>query len=148
MAASTSAHEPGETLSMTTIDAILPDQEFLAFLAQGKFMLQQSRSSGKPFFYPRVAEPGTGNTDLEWIEASGGGTVYAATIVRVRPPDADYGVVIVELDEGPRMLSRVEGVEPADISIGMRLQAKIVPFEGQHAVVFVPAAGDKPGKAS
>lgn len=133
---------------MTTIDAILPDQEFLAFLAQGKFMLQQSRSSGKPFFYPRVAEPGTGNTDLEWIEASGGGAVYAATIVRVRPPNADYGVVIVELDEGPRMLSRVEGVEPADVFIGMRLQAKIVPFEDQHAVVFVPAAGGKPGKAS
>ena len=133
---------------MTTIDAIRPDQEFLAFLAQGKFMLQQSRSSGKPFFYPRVAEPGTGKTDLEWIEASGGGTVYATTIVRVRPPQADYAVVIVELDEGPRMLSRVEGVEPAGVFIGMRLQAKIVPFEDQHAVVFVPAAGEKPGKAS
>ena len=111
-------------------------------------MLQQSRASGKPFFYPRVVEPGTGNTDLEWIEASGGGTVYATTIVRVRPPNADNGVVIVELDEGPRMLSRVEGVEPADLFIGMRVQAKIVPFEDQHAVVFIPAAGETPGKAS
>lgn len=133
---------------MMTIADIRPDQEFLAFLAEGKFMLQQSRSSGKPFFYPRVAEPGTGNTDLEWIEASGGGTVYAVTTIRVRPPQPDYGVVIVELDEGVRMLSRVEGVEPVEVFIGMRVQAKIVPFEDQYAVVFVPVAGDKPGKVS
>jgi len=133
---------------MTIIEDILPDQEYLAFLAQGKFMLQQSRSSGKPFFYPRVAEPGTGKTDLEWIEAAGGGTVYATTLVRVRPPNPDYCVVIIELDEGPRMLSRVEGVNPAELFIGMRVQAKIVPFEDQHCVVFVRDAGENPGKVS
>ncbi|MDE2440938.1 MAG: OB-fold domain-containing protein [Betaproteobacteria bacterium] len=133
---------------MKIIEDIRPDQEFLAFLAQGKFMLQQSRSSGKPFFYPRVAEPRTGKTDLEWIEASGGGTVYATTLVRVRPPNADYGVIIVELDEGPRMLSRVEDVGPAELFIGMRVQAKIVPFEDQHCVVFVPAASENSGKDS
>jgi len=133
---------------MTIIEDILPDQEYLAFLAQGKFMLQQSRSSGRPFFYPRVAEPGTGKTDLEWIEAAGGGAVYATTLVRVRPPNSDYCVVIIELDEGPRMLSRVEGVNPAELFIGMRVQAKIVPFEDQHCVVFVQDAGENPGKVS
>ena len=133
---------------MTTDDTIRPDREFFAFLAEGKLMLQQSRSSGKPFFYPRVAEPGTGRTDLEWIEASGRGTVYATTTIRVRPPQPDYGVVIVELDEGPRMLSRVDGVEPSEVFIGMRVQASIIPFEDQHAVVFVPAAGQVPGKVS
>ena len=34
-------------------------------------MLQRSRESGTCFWFPRVAEPGTGCTDLEWVEASG-----------------------------------------------------------------------------
>lgn len=65
-----------------------------------------------------------------------------------RPPNADYGVVIVELDEGPRMLSRVEDAEPAEVFIGMRVQAKIVPFEDQNCVVFIPAASENPRKDS
>ena len=123
---------------MTTSKAIRPDQEYLAFLAQGKFMLQRNRSGGAPFFYPRVAEPLTGSTDLEWIEATGLGTVHATTLVRVRPPQLDYNVAIIELDDGPRMLSRVDGIAGADVFIGMRVQAQIVPFEDHHAVIFIP----------
>lgn len=125
-----------------TSQAVRPDQEYLAFLAQGKFMLQRSRAGGAPFFYPRVAEPLTGSTDLEWIAATGLGTVHATTLVRVRPPQLDYNVAIIELDDGPRMLSRVEGVDGADVSIGMRVRAQIVPFEDHHAVIFVPV--DRP----
>ena len=127
-------------MQVTAPDAIHPDQEYLAFLAQGKFMLQRCRSGAQPFFYPRVAEPGTGSTDLEWIEATGLGTVHATTLVRVRPPQADYNVAIIELDDGPRMLSRVEGIEAADVAIGLRVRARIVSFEEHHAVVFEPLA--------
>ncbi|MEO7690286.1 MAG: OB-fold domain-containing protein [Sphingomonas sp.] len=129
---------------MPMTDAIRPDQEYLAFLTQGKFMLQRRKPDGKPFFYPRVAEPGSGSTDLEWIEATRLGTVYATTLVRVRPPQADYNVAIIELDDGPRMLSRVEGIEAADVVIGMRVMARIVAFEDHHAVVFVPLADANP----
>ena len=48
-----------------------PEQEYFAHLAAGRFMLQRSVSTGGYVFYPRVAEPGTGATDLEWVEASG-----------------------------------------------------------------------------
>lgn len=130
---------------MTTIATIRPDQDYLVFLAQGRFMLQRRRPAGKPFFYPRVAEPGTGSTDLEWIEAAGTGTVYATTQVRVRPPQEDYNVVIIELDDGPRMLSRVEGIPVADVAIGLRVKAQIVPFEDHHAVVFTPLASAAAG---
>ena len=133
---------------MTIDDIVHPDQKFLAFLAEGKLMLQQSRTSKKPFFYPRVAEPGTGRTDLEWIEVSGRGTVYATTIIRVRRPEPDYVVVIVELDEGPRMLSRVDGVDPSEVFIGMRVEANIIAFEDRHAVVFVAATNQTPVKVS
>lgn len=125
---------------MATIDGVHPDQEFFAFLAEGRFMVQRSRTGGKAFFYPRVAEPGTGRTDLEWFEVSGLGTVYATTTVRVRPPELDYNVAVVELDEGARMLSRIEDVAPQDVVVGMRVKARIVPFEKHHTVVFAPLA--------
>ena len=129
---------------MTSAEDVRPDREYLAFLADGKFMLQRRKSGGKPFFYPRVAEPGTGSTDLEWIEATGFGVVHATTVVRVRPPQADYNVAIIELDDGPRLLSRVEDVDPSDVLVGMRVKAKIVPFGERHAVVFTPVVPQTP----
>ena len=42
----------------------LPERDYLRFLSEGRFMLQRSASSGRFVFYPRVAEPGTGATDL------------------------------------------------------------------------------------
>jgi uncharacterized protein len=116
-----------------------PEKEFLAFLQQGKFMLQRSRSSGAFIFYPRVAEPRTGTTDLEWVEASGLGTVYSTTVIRQKPPKLDYNLALIDLAEGPRMMSRVENVAPQDVKIGMAVRAKIVGEEAGPLVVFEPA---------
>jgi uncharacterized OB-fold protein len=118
--------------------SIHPEQEFFAHLAQGRFMLQRSASTGGIVFYPRVAEPGTGATDLEWVEASGRGVVYSTTIVHQRPPAPDYNVVLIELEEGPRLISRVDGVPPADVRIGMRVRARIVAESEGPLLVFVP----------
>jgi uncharacterized OB-fold protein len=118
--------------------AVKPEEEYLAFLAQGRFMIQRSRSSGRYVFHPRVAEPVTGARDLEWVEASGGGSVYSVTIVRKRPPERDYNVALVDLDEGPRLMSRIDGVAPDGVKIGMRVTAKIINGEGAPMVVFTP----------
>lgn len=115
---------------------IRPEQEFFAHLAQGKFMLQRSRSSGKCFFYPRVAEPVTGARDLEWVEASGRGTVHATTVVRVKPPQQPYNVVLVDLEEGPRVMSRVEGLAPDAVYIGMKVQARIGSQDERPLLLF------------
>src|SRR5688572_2617136 len=103
-----------------------PEADFKQFLAQGKFMIQRSRSSGRYVFYPRVAEPVTGAMDLEWVQASGTGTVYSMTTVRRRPPKQDYNVSLIDLAEGPRVLSRVDGLALGDIRIGMAVKARIV----------------------
>jgi uncharacterized OB-fold protein len=102
-------------------------------------MIQRSRSSGRHVFYPRVAEPRTGATDLEWVEASGEGTVYATTVVRQRPPTPSYNVALIDLAEGPRMMSRVEGIAPEDVRIGMKVRARISRDGDQHLLVFDPA---------
>jgi uncharacterized OB-fold protein len=113
-----------------------PGPDYFAHLAQGRFMLQRSRSSGRYVFYPRVAEPVTGALDLEWAPASGWGTVYATTVVRPRPPQAPYNVVLVDLDEGPRMMSRVENLPPQAVRIGMRVRARIAAQDEKPLVVF------------
>ena len=115
-----------------------PEREYFAHLAQGRFMLQRSRASGAFFFYPRVAEPLTGATDLEWAAPSGRGIVYSSTLVRQKPPAADYNVVLVDLDEGPRLMSRVQGL--GAVPIGLRVRAQIVQEEGGPVLVFVPDA--------
>jgi uncharacterized OB-fold protein len=120
------------------MDLMHPEQEYFAHLAAGRFMLQRSASTGGYVFYPRVAEPGTGATDLEWVEATGRGVVYAATTVRQRPPAADYNVALIELDEGPRLISRVDGVPPEDVAIGMRVRARILQESEGPLLVFVP----------
>jgi len=116
-----------------------PKAQYLAFLEEGRFMLQRSRASGAFHFFPRVAAPLTGDTDLEWVEASGRGTVHATTAVHRRPPAAPYNVALIDLAEGPRLMSRVDGIPAEDVQIGMAVKAKIVREEGQPLLVFEPA---------
>jgi uncharacterized OB-fold protein len=101
-----------------------PLLQFREFLKQGKFMLQRARSSSAYVFYPRVLSPGAGAEDLEWVPASGKGTVYASTIVYPRKKAA-YNIAVVELAEGPRLMSRVVDISLDEIQIGMSVIAKI-----------------------
>ncbi|MGF1502831.1 MAG: Zn-ribbon domain-containing OB-fold protein [Paracoccaceae bacterium] len=119
-----------------------PEARFRAFLAEGRFMIQRSASTGAFVFYPRVAVPGSGATDLDWVEASGLGTVHATTVTRQRPEKGgDYNIALVDLDEGPRMMARVDGLPPEEVRIGLRVRARIGEAGGIPAVVFIPAEG-------
>ena len=124
----------------TPIDQALgPEATFRAYLERGQLMLQRARASGTHVFYPRVAEPGTGDTDLEWVEASGLGTVYATTTVRRRDErGGPYNVALVDLDEGVRCMSRIEDLPPDHVYIGQRVRARIDRDGGAAVLVFVP----------
>jgi uncharacterized OB-fold protein len=122
-----------------SLEVLHPDADYRRHLEAGRFMLQRSRSSGAFVFHPRVAEPGSGATDLEWVEACGRGSVYSTTIVRCKPPAADYNVALIDLVEGPRMMSRVVGIAAADVKIGMPVRARIVTDNDAPLVVFDPA---------
>lgn len=118
---------------------ICPDVDYQNFLKQGRFMIQRSASSGKHVFYPRIAMPGTGAEDLEWVPASGRGVVYSTTVVRAKPPAISYNVALIELEEGPRMMSRVENIAPESVQIGMSVRARIAKENDLSFVVFDPA---------
>jgi uncharacterized OB-fold protein len=128
--------EVTQTSAADDARTVQPEKEYFAFLAEGRFMIQRSRSSGEHVFYPRVAEPRTGARDLEWVPASGDGTVHATTVVRRKPPEPAFNVALVQLAEGPRMMSRVEGVEAQDVRIGMAVKARIDTVDGKPLIVF------------
>jgi len=107
-----------------------------AALDQGRFLIQRGTVDNRHVYYPREFSPFDGSVPT-WVEPAGTGTVYAVTTVR-RKADAggDYNVSIVELDEGVRLMSRVEGVPPADVKIGQRVKARVQVTEGRGVVMF------------
>lgn len=117
---------------MIQFDATGPEQRFKSFLAEGRFMLQRSKSSGRHVFYPRFLIPGSGETDLEWVEASGLGRVYSITVSRRR--EGDHNIALIDLDEGVRMMSTILDVETAPI--GARVRSTIVELNGAPALAF------------
>ena len=118
-----------------------PAPQFMKFLRDGRILLQRSKATGRVFHYPRIAEPGTGETDLDWVEISGLGRVYSTTVIRRRPPEPDRNVALIDLDEGPRLLSRIEGLAPERVRIGMRVQARIGEEDSAPLIVFARAGG-------
>ncbi len=114
-----------------------PDAVFRAHLKDGRFMIQKCGHCGAFVFYPRVLCTGCGASDLAWQAADGGGTVYSTTVVR-RKADrgGDYNVAIVELKEGPRLMSRVIDMPPTEVAIGMPVRADIDRGEGGPLLVF------------
>ncbi|WP_439533161.1 Zn-ribbon domain-containing OB-fold protein [Polymorphobacter sp.] len=114
-----------------------PEAEWRAALADGRLLLQRGVESGQAFFPPRLAEPRTGAA-VEWIETCGRGTVYSVTVIGRKPPEPAYAVVLVTLAEGPRMMSRVDGVAAEAVTIGMAVRARIIEEEGQKLLVFEP----------
>ena len=113
---------------------------FLEHVKKGELAYQVS--GGKPVFYPRVVAPGTGSGSLEWRVSKGMGTVYATTVVynKDQPP---HNVALIDVDEGFRMMSRVEDIDPLQVKIGMRVKVKMHPGSEKEAPypVFTPAGG-------
>jgi uncharacterized OB-fold protein len=114
------------------------DAQFQRHLDEGRFMVQRSRKTGQAFYYPRLAEPRTGDTDLEWFEPSGRGVVYSTTVVRTKAPAEPYNVALVDLEEGPRVTTRVIGVAPSEVRIGMQVKAQLEQVDGKALLVFAP----------
>jgi uncharacterized protein len=89
-----------------------PAEVFAEHCARGELAYQVD-AEGRAVFYPRLGP-------FEWRVSTGRGAVFATTTVR-RRGEEPYDVSLVELDEGFRMMSRVVGVAPDDVRIGMRV---------------------------
>jgi len=114
-----------------------PLQTWQNFLNEGLFQLQQCQACDQHVFYPRVLCPHCGSQNLTWKQASGLGTVYSMTMVARRANQGGpYNVALIDLDEGVRLMSRVEGIGSRDNVIGMRVKHKIISQTDQAVLVF------------
>jgi uncharacterized protein len=107
-----------------------PAVAYRRHLENGKLGYQRCAGCSAAIFYPRVLCPFCGSSELEWCESVGRGTVYATTAVHSRNR-APRNVVLVDLDEGFRMMSRVEGVPAEEVEIGTRVRSCLALSEGE-----------------
>lgn len=110
----------------------------------GRLMIQRCRTCDRAYFYPRPFCPHCSSDDVEWFTASGRATLASYVISERAAPGftAPYVIAIVELAEGPRMMTNIVGVDPAPDRLPLDLPL-VVRFEerGDVAVpVFAPAA--------
>ena len=63
----------------------------------------------------------------------------SCTTARQRPPAPDLNISLIDLEEGPRMMSRIDGIPASEVRIGMAVRARIITENEQTFVVFVPA---------
>ncbi len=125
-----------------------PDAETQPFwdgCKHGEFLLRHCNSCGRDHYYPRPFCPHCWSDDVAWTPAAGTGTVYTYSVVHVNdlPPFNErvpYVAAIVELDEGPRVMTNVEGVAPDAVRIGMRVSVVFKPISDDVTIpVFHPA---------
>ena len=92
------------------------------------------------FFYPRVFCPRCLSWAIEWRQASGRGKLYTFAIqYRPQAPGfkPPYVTAIVELEEGPRMLTNLVGIEPDPEKIRCDMPVEVV-FEDVSEEITLP----------
>ncbi len=123
----------------------LDTSAFWQATAQQRLTYQRCRNCGTVQWYPRAHCTGCLSPDLETLTASGAGTIYTFSTVRLNyhpffRAQAPYAVAWVDLDEGPRLLTQIIGVEePSALAIGDRVKVRFE-AQGDLAVpLFEPA---------
>lgn len=94
-----------------------------------RLVIPRCRACAKTHFYPRGICPFCYATDLEWIEASGKGTIYSFSHMRVGDPP--YVMAFVTLAEGPTMMTNIIGSEPEKLAIGDDVKLTFMASEGE-----------------
>jgi uncharacterized OB-fold protein len=114
-------------------------------LAAGEVRLQTCQGCGAHQYPPESFCYECGATELTWEQVRGAGTVYSFIVVHQNYHKAfkdfmPYTVAIVQLDEGPRMLGAMLGLQQP-IAIGDRVEPKIrvVEADKKAFLSFVPA---------
>ena len=119
-------------------------QPFWDGCAAGELRIQRCRDCSKPFFYPRSVCPSCGSVAVEWFTASGHATLYSYVINHRPAPgfegDGPYAIAVVQLAEGPRMMTAITGVPatPEALVLDMPLRVGFEPRGEMSLPVFSP----------
>ena len=115
---------------------------------QGRLLIAGCGACGKVHHYPRPFCPHCWSDDVQPVQAGGTGTLYTYSTVYANdlPPFRDrlpYVAAIVELAEGPRVMTIIEGAGPDGLRVGMAVTASFRPVdaddpESPYLTVFSP----------
>ena len=102
---------------------------YWAAAREGRLVLQRCADCGQAWHPPLPRCPHCHRAGLDWVDAAGTGTVYTYTVVThpthvalaARVP---YVVAIVELDEGPRLVTGITGCDANRVRAGMPVRAR------------------------
>jgi uncharacterized protein len=104
--------------------------EFYAHLAGGELRLQRCDACARWRHPPRVLCGACGSDRWTWQRVSGRGSIFTWTITHqaLVPPFADdlpYAVAVVELEEGPRLVTAVCGIAPGALHLGLPVELRV-----------------------
>jgi uncharacterized protein len=126
--------------------APIPDHDSAVYwqgLHDGKLLIQKCRDCGEFQLYPRdrcLACRGP----VDFVEASGRGRIYSFTVIRQNysRPFRDwipYVVALVDLEEGPRLMTNLIDCDPEGLQVGMAVEASFeVVSENAGIALFSP----------
>ena len=125
-----------------------PDtRAYFEYAAKGELRVPQCLACDHVFFYPRTSCPRCGSPELEWLLCSGRARLHTY-LINSRPApgfedDAPYAIAVVELEEGPRMMTNVVGVPqtPEHLVLDMDLEVVFDKHEDVAVPKFRPAGG-------
>ena len=118
-----------------------PHLDFYRHATTGTLHLQRCSGCGRFQHPPRYGCPACAGADLEWVPSAGTGEIYSWTVTH-RPIDpgwADrlpYATVVVELDEGVRLVGALEGLAPDELTLGSRMQMRVEPAGDDFAFLW------------
>jgi len=123
--------------------------KFWSAAAEGVLLVPTCGACGTAFWHPRPRCPHCGSDRVDWIKASGRGTIHTFTVVRQSGDPyfrtkLPYAVAMIELDEGIRMMSNIVQTPIDSLAIGMRVEAV---FEPAAAGVGIPLFRAAAGRA-
>lgn len=112
--------------------------------AESRLVLPRCTSCQTVIWYPRAFCPACHTEGVEWIDASGEGTVYSYTVTHKGDGPwrgvSPYVLAYVELDEGPRVLTNIVDCDPATVTVGQRVSVRWdATDEGPAIYRFAPA---------
>jgi uncharacterized protein len=121
---------------------------YWAAAREGRLLIAKCESCQRVHHYPRPFCPHCWSEDVHPVAASGHGTLYTYSTVYVNDLSPfsgrlPYVAAIVELDEGPRLMTAIEGVAADDLRVGMLVTAVFRPVdaddpESPYLTVFTP----------
>ena len=121
------------------------NEPFFAAIEDGRLLIGRCGACGEHHYYPRPHCPKCWSDDVEWVDAGGGATLYTWSVIHTNdlPPwggRVPYIAGVVELDEGPRMMTHIVGAEGDDLRIGMPLELEFVDLDDELTIAaFHPA---------